>query len=282
MFEPWPYYLGLPAWADPAWRGPFLPTQGSALAAYAQYFNTVEGNTSFYQIPDAKTVAAWNEAVSGLPFRFSFKLPREVTHQRYPDWDALWRFLRVVEPLFANLGPLLVQLPEHIGPQQMGWMNELFRQLPDSFQHVIEVRHPQFCSQPELLEPLLDHYQLGRVIMDTRALFQGDRSHPEVQDALRKKPDLPIVEKLYHGLFYLRLILHPDRLDNQRYIDHWVQSVACYLQQGQACFVMIHCANNRYAPELALAFHQRLREELGSVHMPPLTAWAQPQQNGLF
>ena len=57
------YYLGLPAWAFPGWAGEYSPVGGSALAHYARVFNTVEGNTTFYRVPDAQSVARWNAAV---------------------------------------------------------------------------------------------------------------------------------------------------------------------------------------------------------------------------
>lgn len=271
-----PYFLGLPAWADPAWRGGLLPRSGSAISAYSKVFNTVEGNTTFYQIPNADTVAAWRDAVQGTPFRFSFKLPRGVTHEAYPRWEELRRFLNVVEPLFENLGPFLIQLSEKIGPAQQAWMNNLLRQLPHNFQHVLEVRHPHFFEHPESLEPILDQYGLGRVVMDTRSLFSGDRNHPEAQDALKKKPNLPILKNVYHDLFYLRLILHPERSNHQAIMQEWAEHVVECLLEGKACFLMIHCANNAYAPDLAQTFHRLVREQLGSEQLPKLPEWGGP------
>jgi uncharacterized protein YecE (DUF72 family) len=54
------YYLGLPAWGFPGWSGTYFPRPAgseSALGHYARVFNTVEGNTTFYRVPDAPTVA---------------------------------------------------------------------------------------------------------------------------------------------------------------------------------------------------------------------------------
>ena len=51
------YNIGLPAWAFPGWHGRYFNTTPSALASYASVFNTVEGNTTFYHVPDERTVA---------------------------------------------------------------------------------------------------------------------------------------------------------------------------------------------------------------------------------
>lgn len=277
-----PYFLGCPAWADPAWKGRFFPKDQPALSAYAKVFNTVEGNTSFYQIPSASSVASWKEMVSGTGFRFSFKLPRSVTHEAYPNHKDLVQFLNVIEPLFDNLGPFSIQLPERVGLQQLDWMRGLLQQLPHNFQHVLEVRHPQFSAQPELLAPVLDEFNLGRVVMDTRSLFGGDPNHPEAQDALKKKPQLPIFKQVYHQLFYLRLILHPDPSNHPPVMQEWAQHVAQCLQRGDACFLMIHCANNLYAPGLAAQFHDLVRAELADGLLPALPSWEVPSQVGLF
>ena len=74
--------LGLPAWAFAGWRDRWLPASPSPLAGYAQVFNCVEGNTVFYALPSEKTVQGWVNALRGRDFRLSFKLPREITHDR--------------------------------------------------------------------------------------------------------------------------------------------------------------------------------------------------------
>ena len=51
------YFLGLPAWAYPGWRDRYFPDEPDRLANYAAVFNTVEGNTTFYGIPDESTIS---------------------------------------------------------------------------------------------------------------------------------------------------------------------------------------------------------------------------------
>ncbi len=116
------YYLGLPAWGFPGWTGSYFPRPRlgtSTLHYYAQVFNTVEGNTTFYRVPEAATVSRWREAVAGRAFRFSFKIPKTVTHQRHPDWNDLRQFLTVMEPLGEHLGAFLVQFPAGMSPDDL-------------------------------------------------------------------------------------------------------------------------------------------------------------------
>jgi len=276
------YRLGLPAWGFPGWKDQYFSALPSQLASYARIFKTVEGNTSFYRIPEPAQVSRWHADVAGADFKFCFKLPRAVTHERHFDVDALGAFLRAVEPFGENLGPLLVQFPATVGPSQLAPMRELLSHLPAAFRFALEVRHPEFFAQGELLEELLAEHRAGRVIMDTRPLYLGDHHHPEVQAALHKKPDLPVVPEVQSGLAFVRLILHPDLGTNAPYISEWATRVAQWLRAGHEVFMMIHCPNNQHCPKLAERFHKALLAEPGMDGLPALGPWPVPQQAQLI
>jgi len=277
------YYLGLPAWAYSGWSNRFFQDKPSRLQSYSAVFNTVEGNTSFYAVPDANSIARWQEVVAGTEFRFCFKLPGSVTHEAHPDFDELKLFLNRIEPLDANLGPFLLQFPADRGPKQLGIIDELISVLPADHRYVLEVRHPALFQNEELLEPLIEKYHLGRVMMDSRAIFNGDRTHREVRAALHQKPDVPLLDQVYNDLLFARVLLHPDRVSNADYIEQWAERVAASLLRGHTCYVMIHCPNNQHCPELALQFHNRLRAKLKpSDSIDPLPRWPIPKQYTLI
>lgn len=275
-----PYRLGLPAWAFPGWKGRYFHEKPSMLASYASTFNAVEGNTTFYGTPGEKTVQSWRDAVAGTEFRFCFKLPRDITHERFPDLKELSRFLTAIEPVGEHIGPLLVQFPARLGPDNLSMLETLFSELSGDYQHVVEVRHPKFFEQPNLLEPLLEKYGCGRVVLDSRALYEGDLTHPDVLKAVHEKPDLPILPRTYNDIAFIRLVLHPDRLDNDRYIDEWAARVAAWITRKQSVYVTIHCPNNLHCPELAMQFHQSLRSRMPGLS--PLPPWPVPQQGELI
>ncbi len=58
-------YLGCPVWANPQWKNLIFNSTlepSDFLANYSRYFNSVEGNTSFYADPSPQTVARWARA----------------------------------------------------------------------------------------------------------------------------------------------------------------------------------------------------------------------------
>ncbi len=274
------FFLGLPAWAFTGWSGEYFPAGGSALAHYARVFNTVEGNTTFYRVPDTESVARWREALAGTGFRFSFKLPRSITHERRPAWADLRRFFSVLEPLAGHLGPFLVQCPATLGPDALPDLNTLFSELPGAYRYALEVRHPDFFSRPELLEPLLERSGAGRVMFDSRPIYREDTRHPEVLAARHKKPDVPLLDTVYNGLAYARVVLHPEERHNRPYVEEWLRRCADYLASGHRVYFMMHCPNNQHCPEFAADFHQRLRGIVPSL--PALPPWPVPRQDDLF
>ncbi len=276
------YFIGLPAWAFSGWNNRYFNTQPSALASYATVFNTVEGNTTFYHIPDEASVEKWHESIKGTDFKFCFKLPKTITHQRKPSIKDLDLFISRIEPLHKYCGPFLLQFPATAGPADLAKIESIVSRLPSELRCAIEVRHDDFFSHPELLHELIAKYKLGRVIMDTRAIFQGDRHHPEVTAALHAKPDLPVLGHVYNELLLVRLLLHPDLVSNDAYIEQWAQRFAHSLKLGYQSYMMIHCPNNEHCPELAIQFHSRLQAAMGDNSLPPLPAWPVPQQQPLL
>ncbi|MEM9256535.1 MAG: DUF72 domain-containing protein [Pseudomonadota bacterium] len=274
------YYLGLPAWAYPGWAGSYFPDTGNTLANYASVFNTVEGNTTFYRIPEVADVSRWARAVGGTQFRFSFKLPRQVTHQHRPDRAALRQFFDVLMPLGDHLGPFLVQCPATLGPRELPALEALFGQLPMSCRYALEVRHLAFFEQPERLEPLLEQTGAGRVMFDSRPIYHEDTQHPEVLAARHKKPDVPLLDTVYNDLVYARVVLHPDPDLNTLYSQQWTDRCTNYLVNGYELYFMMHCPNNQHCPQFAADFHRELSTQQTGVQ--PLPPWPLPQQNSLF
>lgn len=104
--------VGCAGWAIPGkYQGLFGPGD-SLLARYATRFSVVEINTSFYRPHMAKTYERWSASVP-TSFRFSVKIPREISHELAlrSTTPALDRFLGEVQGLGDKLGGLLLQLP---------------------------------------------------------------------------------------------------------------------------------------------------------------------------
>jgi uncharacterized protein YecE (DUF72 family) len=168
--------VGLSGWNYPHWRdGVFYPSRLSAsrwLEFYAERFDTVEVNSTFYRLPSTEAVARWLEQ-SPAGFLFAVKASRYLTHvKRLRDLGpGLERFLERIEPLLGSpkLGPLLWQLPPTFHRDHERLADALIR-LPRELRHCIEFRHPSWFVQ-ETYALLREHGV---------ALAIGDR--PQVND----------------------------------------------------------------------------------------------------
>lgn len=107
--------IGCSGWNYRHWRGNFYPEELSVkrwFAFYAEQFDTVEINNSFYRLPKAETLDTWrDQAPSG--FRYAVKANRFLTQaKKLKDCaEPLARMMTPIRHLGYTLGPILYQLP---------------------------------------------------------------------------------------------------------------------------------------------------------------------------
>ncbi|NUO73447.1 MAG: DUF72 domain-containing protein [Frateuria sp.] len=108
--------IGCAGWSIPKAHAAAFPTGSSTLERYAQVFDCVEINSSFYR-PHRPT--AWRRWADSVPadFRFAAKMPRAISHEcRLRACDGpVAAFLDQVGGLGDKLGWLLLQLPPSLG-----------------------------------------------------------------------------------------------------------------------------------------------------------------------
>ena len=142
------YWLGCSGWAYDDWVGPFYPPgtpTGEFLELYTRVFRTVEVDSSFYRPPTPFLVRRWVERSPGT-FRFSLKVPRDVTHEDDPAKaeSVLRSFLRGVDPLRSagKLGPMVLQFPASFrAPSGAEKLERLLAQVPVEYPLAVELRH---------------------------------------------------------------------------------------------------------------------------------------------
>lgn len=142
--------IGTSGWNYDHWRGRFYPPELVAkrwFSFYAEHFNTVEINNTFYKQPNDATFDQWQEQASP-GFLFSVKANRYLTHMRKLKEPAkpLERFLSGVRRLKSHLGPILYQLPPNWKPN-LERLREFAQVLPDDLTHVLEFRRRDWLTE---------------------------------------------------------------------------------------------------------------------------------------
>jgi uncharacterized protein YecE (DUF72 family) len=143
--------VGCSGWQYASWRGPLYPPglpQRRWLERYAEVFDTVEVNSTFYRLARPDAVAGWLEQTPP-GFLFAVKGSRFLTHmKRLTDRErGLGRFHASLGPLVGSprLGPVLWQLPPAFrrdDERLEAWL-EALRAFPTAM-HVLEFRHPSW------------------------------------------------------------------------------------------------------------------------------------------
>ncbi|MEO8703378.1 MAG: DUF72 domain-containing protein [Kofleriaceae bacterium] len=277
------YYLGCPGWSTKTWVGRLFPpgTRSTAfLARYAEVFNSVEGNTTFYALPELDTVKRWRDDVPAT-FRFCFKLPREVTHDKLliDAADETARFFDRIAPLAGLLGTIMLQLPPRFGPESLERLRAYLDALPRELQYAVEFRHEAFFTTEPLALDLLRERGVDLVIMDTR----GAHTSKSLQfaDVRGRKPALPVIMRATANQPIVRCVPHEDFAESRHFVEEWVPQLAAWLAAGKRPYFFMHAPDDTFAPENAYAFHAMLQAhglDVGELPVWPGTS----RQLGLF
>jgi uncharacterized protein YecE (DUF72 family) len=209
--------IGTSGWSYPSgkgtWNGIFYPASAGRsrrgvpkfdeLSFYAEHFDTVEVNSSFYRIPTADTTEKW-AARTPRNFEFSLKLYQKFTH---PEMFAkatgadpaelgqrdVDEFKTAIDPLAraGKLGALLAQFPPSFkndgdARAYLEWLLERSRDHPVA----VELRHRSWSDQRSDTLSLLKHFGAAWAQID-EPKFKGS-----IRQDLSGDPG---------GFFYLRL-----------------------------------------------------------------------------
>ncbi|MEA2393553.1 MAG: hypothetical protein QOJ82_1444 [Solirubrobacteraceae bacterium] len=236
--------VGCSGWNYASWRGVLYPEgcpQRRWLERYAEVFDTVEVNATFYRLPSRDGVARW---VTQTPegFVFAVKSSRYLTHmKRLTDMDrGVGRLLERLEPLTQSpkMGPMLWQLPEsfHRDDERLAFALD---RLPPG-RHAFEFRHESWFAD-EVLDALRAHGV---------ALAIGD--HPERP---WQRHDLTAdftYVRLHYGRRGRRGNYGPSEL------DAWAQELAGFARRVDV-FAYFNNDWEGFAVRNALALRERLQ-----------------------
>ena len=270
------YRLGCPVWGRRDWIGTLLPAgckPGGYLREYGRVFNAVEGNTTFYATPTADVVAKWREA-SDPDFRFCFKLPRVLTHERMLEaaGGAAARFVDAMAPLQSRLGPFMIQLPPAFGPPRLSKLEAFLGELPRGFDFAVEVRHAGFgpgTGAGRRLAEVLAAHGFDRVVLDARAIHAREAPDEDTAIAQQRKPLLEPAFDLPGRHPIVRFIGDHEFARNDALFAPWIDAIVAAIERGAEPYVFVHCPNDANAPALARRLHGLLRARVDVGEVPP-------------
>jgi uncharacterized protein YecE (DUF72 family) len=211
--------IGCSGWSYPHWRKVFYPDKMPArehFAFYAQNFNTVELNNSFYRQPPRERFEAWREqAPPG--FLFAVKGSRYITHIKRLAVEKTSIDLVVDSALGLGdkLGPILLQLQANFH-LDLKRLEHFVAMLPKEVRFTFEFRHDSWLV-PAVFDVLRAH-RIALCIPD----------HPKMRKSLEITSDFT----------YIRMHLPPRGLGYGRSaLKAWAHRINDWSRQGLAVFV---------------------------------------------
>ncbi|HEV7230837.1 MAG TPA: DUF72 domain-containing protein [Bacteroidia bacterium] len=232
-------YIGCAKWGRKDWVGKIYPPktrEADFLKLYAQHFNSIELNATFYRLPAISQVEKWKETV-GKSFLFCPKFSDVISHRkRLKDaGEFTTDFLKSVSSFGENLGPCFLQLPPNFTPKNFDVLKAYIESLPSDFEYFVELRHPDWFAGDVAAQTfeLLEKKKIGAIITD--AAGRRDCVHMHLT-----KPSA-----------FIRFVgnsLHPS--DYKR-VDDWVNRMKLWLDGGiKSLYFFMHQHEELYSPEL--------------------------------
>ncbi|MFA0734426.1 MAG: hypothetical protein OGMRLDGQ_000926, partial [Candidatus Fervidibacter sp.] len=226
--------IGTSGWVYPHWRErfypPSLPTK-QWLSFYAQHFDTVEVNNSFYRLPKRETFEQWRKETPG-DFAFAVKGSRFITHMKKLKGvgEALDRFFSAVDGLGEKLAIVLWQLPPNL-KSDAERLDAFLRMLPRHCAHAIEFRHPSWW-QEETIWKVMERHEIAHCVPIA----------PPFPKELARIVTAPLVYLRFHGWDGLYAGFFPD--DE---LAWWAEQIANWQKQGLTVFAYFNNDVNAYA-----------------------------------
>jgi len=240
--------VGPAGWSYTDWEGIVYPRhkpRGFHEAAYlAQFFDTIEINTSFYSPPRAQVVKAWAARIAFNPnFKFTAKLWKRFTHERNANLQDEKLFKQGMAPLVTEgrLGALLLQFPWSFRntPENHEYLSGLIMQFME-YPLVLEVRHNSW-NKPEVFEWLAG---LGVGFCNIDQPVIGQSIAPSA------RATAPVGYVRLHGRNYEHWFTsseHPEERYNYLYsqaeLEPWAARIQNIAQRAEVTFVI---TNNHF------------------------------------
>ncbi len=237
-------YIGTSGFSYDDWVGPYYPEvleKKDWLAFYAEEFNTLEINFSYYRMPTARTLAQMAQKVPP-EFLFTIKATKEMTHTRDADPSLFPRFVGAVQPLIEakKFGAVLAQFPAsfHNTPENVEYLKGFrahWRDLPV----VIEFRNAQWLTEETFA--LLREQQLGFCCVDE------PRLKGLMPPVARATSDIAYVR--FHGRNAKKWWQHEQSYERYDYtyrkeeLEEWTPKIQKLNGEASKTFVF---ANNHY------------------------------------
>lgn len=253
-------YCGCDKFGRKEWEGILYPKgtkERDYLKEYIKHFNSIELNSTFYNI-EKENITEWTEKVPE-GFKFCPKVSRYISHLKRlkVEDDFLNNYLTTTSLMGERLGMPFMQMPENFGPKWLDRLEVFFNHVSESYPLAIELRNEKWYNDSEIFDQtfeLFKNHNKTAVITDV-----GGR-----RDILHMRLTTPVA--------FIRFTGYGINQVTYSRIDDWVERLAKWIKLGlQEIYFFPHQEDETFTPISCHYFINRMNEKCGlDIPLPQL------------
>jgi len=243
-------YVGCAKWNRKDLKNFYPRGTKDDLTYYADQFNAIELNASFYRFFPPEQFEKWKDRTAD-DFKFFPKLPQNISH-----WDRLKDSKRLAEEflfgacrLEEKFGCAFLQMNHTFKPTDFDRVEAFVNYWPEGFPLTIEFRHTDWYNDPEVasrLYKLLEEKGISNSITDTAG--RRDMMHM----------------RLTTPWAFVRFVGTNHESDFTR-VDDWIDRIETWTAEGlRDLYFFIHQHMDERTVFLASYFVERLNDRIGT------------------
>jgi len=252
---PFEVYVGCAKWNRSDLKGFYPRGVKDELTYYAQQFNSIELNATFYGMPDWKQVETWKDKTPE-GFKFFPKLTNTITHFKRLNnaQEPIEQFCNAIAAFDDRLGMAFMQLHDNFKPKDMERLKTALENFPKGIPLALEVRNEEWFADKKITDSycsVLEQLGMANIIVDTA----GRR------DMLHMRLTSPVAFVRYVGAN------HPTDKDR---LDDWIVRIKKWRKEGlQKLYFFVHQNIELESPLLAAHFIEEMNKAFKlQLHVP--------------
>lgn len=248
-------YVGCAKWNKSDLKAFYPKGVKDELAYYAQQFNSIELNATFYNNYRSEQIRKWTEKVPE-GFRFFPKVHNYISHiKRLNGVEMeLEEFCNNARSFDGYLGMAFLQLHDNFGPNNKDRLADTLLKWHWDIPLAVELRNTAWFNEPgeaDWVYGLLENHGAANIIVDTA----GRR------DLLHMRLTSPVA--------FVRYVGANHESDYPR-LDEWVERIVSWKSMGlEKLYFFVHQNLEKASPYLSAYFIEKLNKAIGSQLAPP-------------
>lgn len=241
--------IGCAKWNKTELKGFYPKGTKDELMYYAQQFNCIELNATFYNMPPAAQVVKWKDKTPE-GFKFFPKITNSISHYKrlLHVKELTEEYCNTIANFEEKLGMVFLQLHDNFSPNEFEKLEKFVKEFPKGIPLGVEVRNENWFADKNIFDAyatLLQKHKVTNIIVDT----------PGRRDMLHMRLTTPTAFVRWVGC-------NNQQIDDKR-LNDWVTRIEKWHTQGlRQLYFFVHQNIEISSTVFAAYFIKQLNKKL--------------------